>query len=404
MKKVLVVHHSGLLGGAGISLYYTIKYLSEFYEVNCYIPETPAQLSSFFISKNININKYNFKNGSIPYYNGGHSITSPRFWYHVFRSFLSIKYWKNIIEKENPDIFIVNSKVMCWMGHLFKDRKTICFVRETMKGKSSNLINRIIFKMLDNFSLIFFLSEYDLQQTNTKYTKKIVVPDFLDHEEHIITISREEACRRIAIDPEKFNVLFVGGINELKGIDLAVEAINEIKNDNIRLIVAGNIEKRKYGAGIKEKIKKILQKKNNKFRSHIFKYIHLNNISKYINFIGLQSDMDTVYNACDILIFPMKEPHQSRPLFEIGMQRKTAILPDFPNIREFLHNNVNGLVFEPDNHKDLAEKIVKLYEDEILRKRLGNENYNFTMNFHSKEKCLNIILKEINKLAGDNDA
>jgi|GEM_PF-1204363 len=404
MKKILFIHNCGLLGGGGISLYFTIKHLSSFYNLVCYIPESPSQLSDFLNSKNITIKKYNFKNGSIPYYSGGHSLSSPRFWYHSLLPFLNIKYWKKTIEKEAPDLIIVNSKVMCWMGYLFKNIKSMCFVRETMKGNSSNFINRIIFNMLNKFSLISFLSEYDLHQMKTTGPRKFVAPDFLDLEEYKSKITREEACQQIGINPQKFNVLFVGGINELKGIDLAIKAIQKIKNDNIKLVVAGDISEIKYRSNLKDFIKKLLQRKHNKFRKDIINYIDKKKISKYINFVGLQSDMADLYTSCDILIFPMKEPHQSRPLFEIGVQRKTAILPNFPNITEFLHDNVNGLVFEPGNPKDLADKIVKLYENENLLNRLGNENYNFTKKFHSKEKCLNIIVREINNLIGEQNA
>ena len=81
--------------------------------------------------------------------------------------------------------------------------------------------------------------------------------------------------------------------------------------------------------------------------------------------------MSVPFAACDILIFPMKEPHQARPAFEIGVQQKPVIITDFPNIHELVKDGVNGLTFDPDNAEALAQAILILKSDKELLKRLG---------------------------------
>ena len=63
--KILIIHHSGLHGGAGISLYNTWLELQRHYEVVAYIPNNPSQLNNFLTSKGLTPKIFPFKLGKI---------------------------------------------------------------------------------------------------------------------------------------------------------------------------------------------------------------------------------------------------------------------------------------------------------------------------------------------------
>ena len=240
MKKILFIQHWSSVGGSGISFYNTWNSLKDKYNIVAYIPNSPYDLYEFLISKGMEAKTYSFTCGQIPYYSGGSDFYKPGFWLSIINIFFQISYWKNVIEKEAPDIIMVNSKVLCWMAPLFKGKKSVCFVRETIKGSPHNPINKLMKVMLEKFSLVSFLSEYDLIQTNLKKAKSVVSPDILNPEEYIDKYGKNKACELLGIDSKAFNIAFDGGIDRLKGIDILVKAMNYLKDENITLIVDGN--------------------------------------------------------------------------------------------------------------------------------------------------------------------
>lgn len=397
MKKVLFIHHWSSVGGSGISLYNTWKSLDSKFDIVAYIPDKPKDLYDFLKSKNLIAKTYKFTCGQIPYYSGGSNYYRPGFWYLIVNAIKQINYWKKIIKLEDPEIIMVNSKVLCWMSPLFKGKKSICFIRETMKGSSKNLINKIMNRFLEKFSLVSFLSDYDLKQTNLNKPITVVSPDILNPEEYFDKIGKAEACSLLKVDAKTFNIAFVGGIDRLKGLDIAVKAMKHLKGESIKLIIAGNnnIVNTSHSMNL---LKRLATRKTIKFYREVKEFILNNEIENYIDFIGVQTDVSLVYSASDILIFPMKEPHQSRPAFEIGVQGKPVIISDFSNIREFFIDGDNGLVFEPNNPKKLAEAILKLKSNNELREKMGESNYKYTMKFHTENYAIGKLADGIKKM------
>jgi len=390
-KKIIFIQHWSSLGGSGISLYYTWESLLKYYDITVYIPEKPYDLYRYLRIKGLTPKTYNFVCGQIPYYSGGSSIFKIGFWYLLIKCIFQINYWRKIILIENPDIIMVNSKVLCWMICLFKNRKSVCFVRETIKGNPKNLINCFMKFFLEKFSVVSFLSNFDLFQTNLKNPLTVVSPDILNINEYLDSLGKYKACRLLKVDSSTFNLAFVGGIDKLKGVDIIVKAMCYLKNQNVRLIIAGN------DISLHNSPRKWINK-NSRFSMNIKKYLKNNGLDPYISFVGLQKDISIVYSASDVLIFPMKEPHQARPAFEIGVQKKTVIITNFNNIAEFIQHNKNGLVFESNNPKDLAEKILELKENESLRSELGKTNFQFTMSYHTPEFSINKLISILDKI------
>lgn len=400
MKKILFIHHWSTVGGSGISLYNTWKSLESKFEIVSYIPDKPSDLFEFLKSKNLVAKTYSFTCGQIPYYSGGSNFYKPGFWYLILNAIKQISYWKKIIKLEAPDIIMVNSKVLCWMAPLFKGKKSVCFVRETIKGSPQNLLNKIMNRFLEKFSLVSFLSEYDLTQTNLKNPLTVVSPDILDPEEYIDIYGKKEACSLLKVDSNTFNIAFVGGLDQLKGIDVAIKAMKYLRNEKISLIVAGMDVSSKPN-NIKNVFKRMTIRKSVKFAKKVKEYIEDNNLESLIKFVGVQTDISLVYSASEVLVFPMKKPHQSRPAFEIGIQCKPVIISDFKNIREFIKDGENGLVFEPNNPEKLANAILALKSNSSLLERMGKFNYSYSMQFHTEKYAISELLDAIHKMLNE---
>lgn len=393
-KKIMLIHHSGLIGGGSISLLNILKELKDDHEVVLYLTTYPNDFHEYLKKENIESVECSIKFAKITYYSGGNNIFNPKFWYHSLKILTQKNYWNKILEKESPDLVMVNSKVMCWFGKLTKIKKikSICFVRETVKGNPKNLINNLINNMLDNFNSVIFLSEFDSSQANLKKAKKIISHDFINMSVYNSNYSKEMACKELGINSSSFNILYVGGVNKIKGIYTLLKALKILEHENIKIIIAGS--------GLKEGSKKewIMRTGQLLFSKKIEKYIDVNRLQGKIEFIGVQKNMSIPYTACDILVFPMTKSHQARPAFEVGLFKKTVLISNFSNIYEFITDLKNGLYFNNRDEKDLADKIMLVKNNSLLRGQLGEANFANTMSKHLPEFALKELLEEIDQL------
>ena len=127
--KILFIHHSGLVGGAGISLTNLLKETAKTHDVTICLPTEPDDMLSLL--KNIGgkdiftIKTYGRRIGAITWYSGGNDWMSLSFFYRLVLIPWQWRYWNQLIEELNPDLVICNSKILCWMGMLPSLKKRI---------------------------------------------------------------------------------------------------------------------------------------------------------------------------------------------------------------------------------------------------------------------------------------
>ena len=388
MSKILFIHHSGILGGAGVSLINVVKYVAESHDVYVGVSSDPSDILDLLKkisleNPRIKVFSYGRRIGAITYYSGGDSVLSARLFYRFFLTVSQRKYWNKKIREIDPDVVITNSKILCWMSRLseVKRRKSICFVRETVKGNKNSFLNSYISKKLDDYDKVVFLSDYDRKRENLKMVDSVVVHNFISSKQFDTSKTKQQALGNLELPKQGFFVLYVGGVSEMKGFDLVLQAVLRMSSD-VNLIVAGNDFEQAQNT--KSKREKAYA---NKWRS----YITENDKNHQIHFVGRVKDMSNCYAACDVLVFPMRSPHQSRPAFESGLFKKPVIISDFANISEFVRDGENGFKVTPNSVSSIVEKIVLLKNDSKLKDNLGYNNYLNTIENHSQEKSCETI-------------
>lgn len=163
-------------------------------------------------------------------------------------------------------------------------------------------------------------------------------------------------------------ILFSGLLDIHKGFSVLLQALRILKNKcGFRLVVAGGgqlfdqYKKMASGLGIRDKIN---------FLGHIPYKL-----------------MKDLYNKSDIIVAPSLWPEPfGRTLIEGMLLGKAVIGTNHGAPPEFVKNNENGILVEPGNDKELAEKIILLLENPDLRKRLGQEGRKSVLsNFHPEK-------------------
>ena len=389
MKKIMIIQHYGGVGGSGIGLLTTINALKKKYQVVVYCPQAPLELAVYYKKLNIDTKIYDFDNPSLSYYNGGAPWYSRGFLKSVLNIRRALQEWEKIITQERPDAVIVNSMVMSWLGQLHLPYcRLICHVRETLPRRNT-LLGRWMIHHLNQFQGVMFISEYDKKLMNlTKPLQSIIRDSLIDAVQKSIVNTDDIQKENV------HHILFMGGADRIKGLNVAIKAIL-LTDDSYVLDIAG------YLPAFLLKQEQPLPRENfilKKYHSELKTLIQNGYEKNRINIIGHVDDVSVLYEQCDVVIFPSIKAHQSRPAIEAGLYKKPVIISDFPNTKESIINEYNGLTFRPGDANDLADKIMKLCRDSEKCCRLGNNNYDNTMKKHQEADVMEGVLCFINEV------
>lgn len=377
MKKICIIHSALGLGGGTASMIDLVNMLRNKYDVLPCISKEAKDIISYLKSENIPFYLFQNQIPTFNYYSGSSSLIMRSSFANLLK-FCKESAYINEIESLKPDAVIFNSVVTCLSGRkLGNNIKNICFVRETFRRTKIDLIYKTV---LDKyFQGVCFIAENERRYLNLKKTMTTVIPDCLQPHE-IKLFNKEEACKIEGLNTHKFNILFMGGVNPIKGLDVALKAIN-ILGDEYFLIIAGYFDqdKLKISSILKHFINVAYASFMLRTRKYYFKAMKNQNISC----IGFRKDISSLFCACDVLIFPSNKVHQPRPGIEAGEYKKTIVISDYEATKEYFIDGYNAVVFKPHDAEDLADKLIKLKYCKTIRDILGNNNYKMTKEKHN---------------------
>ena len=169
---------------------------------------------------------------------------------------------------------------------------------------------------------------------------------------------------------------YCGSLSKSKGIDLIINSAKYIKN--VEFLIIG---------GLKVEV------------DH-YKKIANDYGVKNINFIGQvnYSDVPNLLNKSDILLLPSSAKNiksrnytSAMKLFEYMSIGKPIIASNIPSNTEILENNLNCLLFEPDNPKSMVEKINTLINDKELNKKITKNSSKLAIKYSWTERSKKMI-------------
>lgn len=286
---------------------------------------------------------------------------------------ISFKWYKtiqSIISEEKPDIINGHLPVpfIADIASIIAKKKRIPFVLTYQNDLvKEELIPKIFiflyYLLLGNFTLINSLKIINTTQYYKNYSKKlarfkekiVIIPPGINLRNKIITYKNNK---------EK-NILFVGQLDKThrhKGLDLLIEVFSHlIKNYKVNLVIVGT------GDDVVRYKKKV--EKLNISRSVIF--------TGYINDIVLSS----FYASSDVIVLPSINNSEGfgMVLLEAGAHKKPVIGTKVGGIPYFIDHNINGLLVNPNNKKELENALLTIIKDSKFAKLLGENNYSKTI-------------------------
>jgi glycosyltransferase involved in cell wall biosynthesis len=152
--------------------------------------------------------------------------------------------------------------------------------------------------------------------------------------------------------PWSWRLLYVGRIDERKGIDTAIRALEHLPaGTTLEVIGSGDEEaERRLRALVAEL-----------------------GLGEHVRFAGMapREELPARYAAADVALFPVRwrEPWGVVPLEAMGVGRP-VVATGRGGSGEYLRDGENALLFDAEDPQELARQVTRLAEDEALRERL----------------------------------
>jgi FkbM family methyltransferase len=278
------------------------------------------------------------------------------------------------LHKINPDIIVTNTIVIPWgaLAASFLGKPHVWFVREF--GRLDHefkffLPFQRILKTIGNSS--------NLILTNSNAVKEALFGDTSKNKTNIITIYPyveipSDAFCHGGIDcftrTSATKLIMCGIISESKGQADAISAVRELiqRKKDVELTIVGG--------GTSAYLKQLTET------------IKDENLEAHVKFAGFMENPYPALSQADIVLVCSRNEAFGRITLEAMLLKKPVIGTNSGGTPELIREGFNGLLYEPGNDVQLADKIEYLMEHRKKAKELGENAYKFAKENFTKEK------------------
>jgi glycosyltransferase EpsD len=152
---------------------------------------------------------------------------------------------------------------------------------------------------------------------------------------------------------DSFICICTGELNRNKNQSVLIKAVPEIleKIPNFKLLLAGN----------------------GPLKEELYNLVELLKIEENVDFLGYKTNLDNYVKLSDVAISASIREGLGLNLIEAMLCGKPTVASINRGHNELVKNNITGMLFNPQNSKELASHIHYLYKNRNLIKQFGND-------------------------------
>lgn len=289
-----------------------------------------------------------------------------------------------IIFKYWMPFFAPGYAVVCALTHWLTGVRTVFIVDNVIpheRRPGDRFFTRLAFRWVDGFMVQSETVKQDLFAWFPPAHQKEVV--FVPHPIYDCypgaELSREEACRKLNVDPSLKLLLFFGLVRHYKGLDILLKALPRViqeLGETVHLLIAGEF----YEA--ESTYQELIEKLNLKDRVTL--------VNRYIP----NEEVGLFFRAADLLALPYRSATQSG-VIQVALHFGLPVISTrVGGLPEVVKEGECGYLVEPENPTKLAEAIVKYFihtNGETMRRTLETKRgqYDWTEMISALEKLAN---------------
>lgn len=283
-----------------------------------------------------------------------------------------------LIKLNSYDIVHVHlfpADLLCSIASLFLPGKVKFIFSE------HNVFNRrrslLFYKPIDKF----VYSHYSKVICVSNMVKQSLNDYILETKDKSVVIKNAVPVRFVPDSQEKnYDLLFVGRLEEAKGVDILVQAVKLYRDeyhDSIKMAIVGD--------GSKKEI--------------LFEMVNMFGLGEDIFFLGVRKDIPELMWQSKVLVLPSRWEGLPMVILEAMANKIPVITTPVGGIPEIIENYKTGLLFNPEDAKDLSEKIRLLLSDIGLQFDIKQNAFRKVMDDYSIESYTEEVLKLYREIA-----
>lgn len=294
---------------------------------------------------------------------------------------------KKIVDRINPDI--VNAHYATSYGTVaalsgIEDYILSVWGSDIYDFPKKSVIHKLMLKYSLYKAAYIFSTSNAMAIETRKYTKKKIEITPFGVDMNLFNPNKRVRVNENGKKPE-FIVGTVKGLTSKYGIDYLIKAVAIIKKTRpeipIKLRIAGKGEK-------EEEYKQLAVK------------LGIADVTTWLGFIS-QEEAAREWANMDVAVVASTLESESFGVSAVEAEAcgTAVIISDVPGLMEATKPEITSLVVRKCREYDLAEKIIKLYEDEEYRKRIGMEGRIFVEDMYEINYCFEKIEKLLKKIS-----
>lgn len=254
---------------------------------------------------------------------------------NLFNHLKFYKYLENYCKKNYIDIIHTHHRYPEFISTLVAKKnkiKTVTTAHSFVRGLGS-----LSFKS----DLVIAVSEsvknHIIRNFNVSPSRIVKIYNCINKSDyHIEDLNSNKFRKELNISENDFVIFYNGRINKIKGVDLLVNAFKLLeKYKNLKLLLVGSAEDNQIITDLPQ---------------NVYYFISDKNISKY-------------YLISNVVILPSRIDPYPYVMLEASLFNKPFIGSRVDGIAEFIEDNIDGILFNPDDAEDLSQKISYAYKN-----------------------------------------
>lgn len=261
---------------------------------------------------------------------------------------------------------------------------------QTIREKSANLFMSYLAKLegqtAKKASMVVTISKYSVQKIQQHYgidPKMIhLVPNGVDTDFFQPKSDKIMAQQQFSLGEDPC-VLFVGNLIPRKGLPYLIEAAKQIirKHPKTTFAIAGE----------------------GPLRDRLINSVQKQKIASNFKFLGKIEEklLPSLYRASDVFVLPSLQEGQGIVLLEAQASSVPVVAFETGGVKEALRNGETGILVNPKDNIALAEAVIKILDDNVLREKMGSNGRKFVVENFTWDICAQKMLDIFQKALAD---
>ncbi len=305
---------------------------------------------------------------------------------HIFEysDFILVKGLKNTLAKIKPDVVFAHEsrQGLPALAACYKNKigyKLVVDQHDFYHKIPNHPLIKKLFRFLDYFLFRKFIVNYSLKRADkivavTQETKDFLIQTHNINSQKISLIplgvdtdffkfdnkTRLSVRKKFKIKENDVALIFSGTIVRRKGIELLLEALSEIKNENVKLLIVGSGDV-SYMKELKD----------------LSRRFEIQNKVIFAGFVKKEA-VKNYFSAADIGVWP---GNNSVSIMEAMACKLPIIMVDLQLSHLVSYNN--GIKFPQNNKEKLKDALNKIINDKKLRLNMANNSLNVIKKYYS---------------------